>query len=234
LIQQGKRPELAKDSAGGQGCYSWRNRQQGPPSEHTRRPSRAASAPHTSHQSPIPLRNRADPGGQKGPGMFDDANPPAVLHSLCAGTCAYPPHPGSSPLSGEPPSTTAIGWTGLLTYNAYAAPERVADRADCTACSAITRRPFCFARSVAASHRQLGVQKPGLLRRHSCLGAVGAVAAVGGAKRRLGEVDPGAFGGNPRCGDNEQQVPPWGCGGRGRRHLKEYCLGAGQLDGQIH
>jgi hypothetical protein len=45
-----------------------------------------------------------------------------------------------------------------------------------------TRRPFCFARSVAASQRQLGVQKPGLLRRHplswGCGGHGGAPCAI--------------------------------------------------------
>jgi hypothetical protein len=73
-----------------------------------------------------------------------------------------------------------------------------------------------------------------LLRRHSCMGHVGALMAVAVAMRRLGEVDPAAFRGDPRCVDHEQQVPPGGCDGRGRWHLKEHGLGAGHLNREVH
>jgi hypothetical protein len=66
------------------------------------------------------------------------------------------------------------------------------------------------------------------------LGHVGALIAVAAAMRRLVEVDPAAFGGNPRCVDHKQQVPPRWCDGRGRWHLKEHCLGAGHLNREVH
>jgi hypothetical protein len=62
------------------------------------------------------------------------------------------------------------------------------------------------------------------------------VGPVGGwcAMRRLGQVDPASFGGDSGSGDYVEQVPPGGCDGRGHRHLKEHCPGAGHLDGQVH
>jgi len=70
--------------------------------------------------------------------------------------------------------------------------------------------------------------------RHSCLGHVGALMAVAAAMRRLGEVDPAAFRGNPRCVDHEQQVPPGRCDGCGRWHLKEHSPGFGHLNREVH
>jgi hypothetical protein len=58
-LPQVKRPEFAKDSAGDQGCYSWPDRQQGPPIEHNRR----TAEPRLHRSPPIDppsLRNRAD------------------------------------------------------------------------------------------------------------------------------------------------------------------------------
>ena len=133
-MQQVKRPELAKGSAGGQGCCSPRNRQQGPLSEHTRRTSRAASAPLTSHRSTIPLRNRADPGGQRVRGCLTTLIPRRYRTVLAR----EPVHNHRTlprvPSRAEPSSTTGIGWSGLLAYNDSVARGNVVSKATHAAC----------------------------------------------------------------------------------------------------
>ena len=134
MVPQAKRPELPEAPAGAQGCCSWRHRQQGPPSKHTRRTSRAASAPLTSHQSPSPKESRRPWRSITVRGCWTTLFPGGIAQSWRGDLCITAGPWLASPIRRSPRAQLVPAGADPLVHKVYVARGNVDDMTRCTAC----------------------------------------------------------------------------------------------------